>query len=254
MESIKLPLVYNLIALESVTSTNDEAKLLARKGELKVPDGTLVWAREQTKGRGRFGRSWSSPTGNLYTSLILRPDIPLFKMAELSFVAALAVYDALGSLGEPGHQVHLKWPNDILLNEKKVAGILLETEGSDKNKKTDWVVLGMGMNVGGHPDDTSYPATSLRFEQWATTVEQVLEAYARSFLSWTNRWLDEGFEPIRKDWLWRCKGKGEQIEVQVGPKVFSGIFRDLDKNGSLMLDSGDKVRHISAGDVFFSKI
>ncbi len=254
MELLNLPVVYNLIALETVTSTNDEAKLLARKGELEAPDGTLIWAREQTQGRGRLGRNWSSPSGNLYTSLILRPDVPLSQMAELSFVAALAVYDALGSLSEPGHQVHLKWPNDILLNEKKVAGILLDTESGNNNEKTDWVVLGMGLNVAWHPDDTKFAATSLRFEQWPTTIEQVLEAYARSFLSWTNRWLDDGFEPIRKDWLWRCKGKGEQIQVQVGPKVLSGIFRDVDKNGSLMLDSGDKVQHISAGDVFFSDI
>ena len=112
----------------------------------------------------------------------------------------------------------------------------------------------MGLNVSCHPDDTNYPATSLRFEQWPTTIEQVLEAYARSFLGWSNRWLEDGFEPIRKNWLWRCKGKGERIQVQVGSQVFSGIFQDLDKNGSLMLDSGDKVQHISAGDVFFSDI
>ena len=252
METPNLPVAYNLIALEKVGSTNEEAKLLARRGEIEAPDGTLIWAREQTRGRGRLGRNWSSPPGNLYTSLILRPDVALTQMSELSFVGALAVYDALGSLCEPGHQVHLKWPNDILLNEKKVAGILLDTENTGKTDGIDWVVLGMGLNVGWHPEDTDYPATSLRFEQWPTTIEQALEAYTRSFLNWTNRWLDDGFKPIRKSWLWRCKGQGETIEVRLGSNILRGVFRDLDKNGSLVLDCGDKVRHISAGDVYFS--
>ena len=251
METPKLPVAYNLIALNSVRSTNEEAKTLARKGEIEAPDGTLIWALEQTHGRGRLGRNWSSPPGNLYTSLILRPDVNLAKMSELSFVGALAVYDALGSLSEPGHQVHLKWPNDILLNEKKVAGILLESENRTNKTRIDWIVLGMGLNVGSHPKDTDSPATSLRFEQWPTSIEQVLEAYARSFLNWANRWLDEGFEPIRKNWLWRCKGKGESIEIRLGSNILKGIFRDLDTNGSLVLDCRDKVRHISAGDVYF---
>ncbi len=252
MKTPKLPAAYNLIALGSVGSTNEEAKALASKGEGEAPDGTLIWALEQTAGRGRRGREWSSPPGNLYTSLILRPDVPVSRMPELSFVCALAVYDALGSLGEPGHQVHLKWPNDVLLNEKKVAGLLLETESLGERKNVDWVVLGMGLNVGWHPEDTAYPTTSLRFEQWPTSVEQALEAYARSFLAWANRWLDQGFEPVRKNWLWRSKGRGEIIEARLDGKTVTGMFKDLDASGALVLDCGGEVCHIAAGDIFFS--
>lgn len=251
MSTPRLPAAYNLIALESVGSTNEEAKRLAAEGEVVAPDGTLVWAREQTAGRGRRGRTWISPPGNLYTSLVLRPEVPVQRMAELSFVAALAVYDALGSLGEPGHQVHLKWPNDILLNDKKVAGLLLETESAGKGEGAGWVVLGMGLNVGWHPDDSEFPATSLRYEEWPTTVEQALEAYARSFMMWATRWIDEGFDPVRRNWLWRCKGKGETIEVRLGNETLSGLFKDLDVDGALVLDHDGTTRRITAGDVYF---
>ncbi len=252
MTTPKLPAAYHLIALDSVGSTNEEAKRLAVLGENAAPDGTLVWAKQQTAGRGRRGREWSSPPGNLYTSIVLRPDVPLARMPELSFVAALAVYDALESLGEPGHQVHLKWPNDVLLNDKKVAGLLLETESAGAGEDCHWVVLGMGLNVGWHPDDTPYPATSLRFEEWPVSVNQALEAYANSFLGWAGRWLDEGFEPIRENWLRRCKGQGEEIEVRLGNETLTGTFIDLDTSGALVLDCGGEVRHITAGDVFFS--
>lgn len=251
MRRPRLPAAFNLIELESVGSTNDEAKRLAKLGEDEAPDGTLVWARDQSAGRGRRGRQWTSPPGNLYTSLVLRPEVPLARLSELSFVAALAVYDALGTLAEPGHQVHLKWPNDILLNEKKVAGLLLETESAGADGSCDWVVLGMGLNIEHHPADTPYPATSLRFEGWPTGVEDALEAYARSFLAWASRWLDGGFAPVREAWLWRCKGRGDEIRVRLGDETLTGVFRDLDETGALMLDCAGQVRHITAGDVYF---
>jgi len=251
MNEPRLPSVYNLIALETVGSTNAEARRLAAEGEETAPDGTLVWAREQTSGRGRRGRDWESPKGNLYTSLILRPDVPIAQAAQLSFVAALAVYDALGNIGPAGHQVHCKWPNDILLNEKKVAGILLESEGGAGGAPADWIVLGMGLNVEWHPEKTEYPATSLRFEGFPNTVEEALEAYTKSFLSWTNRWLNDGFEPIRKNWLWRCMGKGEPIEVRLENEKINAIFKDMAEDGALILDDNGSDRRITAGDVYF---
>ena len=251
MTTPKIPSVYNLVQLESVASTNAEAKRLAAEGEDTAPDGTLVWALEQTAGRGRRGRDWESPKGNLYTSLILRPEVPLGEAAGLSFVAALAVYDALGSIGPAGHQVHCKWPNDILLNEKKVAGLLLESEGGSADTAADWIILGMGLNVEWHPDETEFPATSLRFEGWSSTVSDVLEAYTKSFLNWTNRWLSDGFEPIRQNWLWRCMGKGEAVKVRLENETINGIFVDMAENGALIIDDNGTHRQITAGDVFF---
>ncbi len=251
MRQPKLPTVYNLIALETVDSTNDEAKRLAALGEESAPDGTIVWALEQTGGRGRRGRVWESPPGNLYCSLILRPEVNIAVAAQLSFVAALALYDALGNVGEPGHEVLCKWPNDVLLNGKKVAGILLESE-SQSNDQLDWLVLGLGVNVVSCPEKTSYPATSLRLEAIGATVEELLEAFSRSFLGWADKWLDQGFAPIRQNWLWRCKGKGERIEVQIGDKTVSGIFQDMNEDGALVLATDGGTQLITAGDIYFA--
>ncbi len=250
MREPKLPSVYRLIGLGTVDSTNDEAKRLALEGEESAPDGTIVWAKEQTAGRGRRGRSWSSPPGNLYCSLILRPDVPAEKAAELSFVAALAVFDMLGRVGEPGHQVDLKWPNDILLNDRKVAGILLEAEtGGSANP--EWIVLGLGVNVGVFPGDTDFPATSFRAENWRATEVDCLESFARHFLQWVTQWKDEGFAPIRKTWLLRCHGQGEKIEVQLENETVTGIFTDIDEAGAMLVKTASGERRITAGDVFF---
>ncbi len=118
----KLPPAYQLVALERVASTNDEALRLAAEG---AEDGTLVWAREQTGGRGRQGRVWSSPPGNLYFSLVLRPDCAPAEAAQLGFVAGVALGEAIGSVAPPLIDVNYKWPNDLLLNGRKAAGILL---------------------------------------------------------------------------------------------------------------------------------
>jgi len=251
MAEPRLPSVYNLITFDSVGSTNDEARKLAGQGEDVAPDGTMVWAKEQTAGRGRRGREWSSPEGNLYTSLILRPQVSVAEAAQLSFVAALALYDALGNVSEPGHQIHLKWPNDLLLQEKKVAGLLLESEGSGDGT-LEWVIVGLGLNIASHPENTDFPATSLRFEQWSTSVEEALQAYARSFLGWANRWIEDGFQPVRKTWLQRSIGLGEPIEVRLENQTLTGIFKDMDETGTLILETDGEIRHIAAGDVYLS--
>jgi BirA family biotin operon repressor/biotin-[acetyl-CoA-carboxylase] ligase len=251
MPQPNLPSAYHLVSLDSVDSTNAEARRQAALGEEETPDGTLIWAKEQTGGRGRRGRTWVSPPGNLYCSLVLRPDVPLQRAAEFSFLGALAIFDTLGTLGEPGHQVHLKWPNDILLNDRKVAGLLLETESTGTGV-ADWVILGLGLNVAIFPGDTEFPATSFRAEGWGATEIDVLESFCRHFLKWTNIWLSDGFAPIRKNWLWRCHGKGEEIEVRLDNETLTGVFEDLDETGALVLKTEDGERLITAGDVFFS--
>lgn len=250
MRQPNLPSAYRLVSLETVDSTNAEARRLAALGEEETPDGTIIWAKEQTAGRGRRGREWSSPPGNLYFSLVLRPDVAVAKAAEFGFIAALAVFDTLGTLGEAGNSVDCKWPNDILLNERKVAGILLETEtGGDG--RPDWVILGVGINVETFPGETDFPATSIRNEDFGATEVDCLESFCRHFLKWTNTWREEGFSPIRKNWLWRCYGQGEEIEVRLEGETLTGVFTDLDEDGALLLKTGDGVRRITAGDIFF---
>lgn len=246
----RLPPAYRLIALDTVESTNDEAARLAGEG---AEDGTIVWAKEQTKGRGRMGRNFASPRGNLFVSLVLRPDCGVGQAAELSFVAALAVGDAIGSVGPPLAEVRYKWPNDVLLNDRKVSGILLESRLAPGGA-LDWLILGVGINVVGHPEETSYPATNLRFEGTGADVTEVvmLQAFCRHFLGWTNRWLEDGFAPIRQTWLSHAKGIGESVEVALGAETVKGVFREVDAHGGLVLEAASGGRRvITAGDVHF---
>jgi BirA family transcriptional regulator, biotin operon repressor / biotin---[acetyl-CoA-carboxylase] ligase len=246
---LRLPPAYRLVSLETVGSTNEEAKRLARAG---AEDGTLVWAREQTRGKGRSGRAWTSPPGNLYLSLVLRPDCPPVAASQLGFVAALGAGGGLAEVLPPMIDLRYKWPNDILLNRRKVAGILLETESAAADR-LDWLVLGIGINVAERPPDAAFPATSLREEgDLESTVEGVLEAFARHFLSWVNRWLDDGFAPVRAAWRKSAIGIGEEIRVRLPNAELEGVFEDIDQDGALLLRESGTVRRITAGDVFFA--
>jgi BirA family biotin operon repressor/biotin-[acetyl-CoA-carboxylase] ligase len=184
--------------------------------------------------------------------MVLRPDCAPAEAAQLSFVAGLALGEAFGSIAPPMIEVTYKWPNDLLLNGRKAAGILLESR-SNPDGTLDWLILGLGANLQHFPEDTSFPATSLRFEG-ATEVDVValLEAFGRSFLTWVTRWLDDGFAPVRRAWLHHAHGLGEEIEVRLPRETLKGTFKDLDARGVLVLELPDGTRReISAGDVFF---
>lgn len=254
MPGLSLPAAYTPHVLDVCESTNDEAKRLAALGEDETPDGTLVWAREQTKGRGRRGRTWASPPGNLCFSLVLRPGVRAAEAAQLGFAAALAVYDALGAVVAPGHQAHCKWPNDVLLNGAKVAGILMESAGAAGTEAPEWIVLGAGLNVvwRPEPEDVEYPATSLRAEGIEDVdAQMILESFARHFMVWSRRWLEDGFAPLRENWLWRAHGRGEPIRVRAGGKEFSGRFNDIDASGALIVETETGPVTVAAGDVLF---
>ena len=240
---------FDLIALDGVTSTNDEAVGLAAEG---AGAGTLVWARSQSKGRGRRGRSWSSPDGNLYLSLILRPGREARRAAELAFLAAVAIGEGIAPLIPASVAVRYKWPNDVLLNGRKVAGVLLETSLGTKGG-LDWLVIGVGVNVLGFPKRSGNPATSLVAEgAEGLDAARVLEGFCQAFFIWYERWRDEGFAGVRQRWLGCAAGIGETIEVRLDGETLSGIFAGLDDAGALILRrAGEGDRRISAGDVFF---
>ncbi len=245
--SVKLPPAYRLIERDSVTSSNEEAKVLAREG---AEDGTLLWVQEQSGGKGRGGRTWESPRGNLYFSLVLRPECPLNEASCLGFLAALSVGEAIGAVAPP-MDVLYKWPNDVLLNGRKVSGILLESETSAE--ELNWLVLGVGINLAHFPKEANFPATSLHFEgaPKTLTVEELLQAFCRYFLSWTNRWLEEGFAPARQAWLRHAYRKGEEIEVRLPRETLTGVFKDLDEDGTLLLGLPEgSERRIAYGEVF----
>ncbi|HEY7688869.1 MAG TPA: biotin--[acetyl-CoA-carboxylase] ligase [Dongiaceae bacterium] len=247
--AVTLPPFFSLICRPSVASTNDEARALAETG---AAEGTMVWGLEQTAGRGRRGRGWHSPPGNLYVSTILRPGKPAAEAALLGFVAAVALADALVDLGLPEDRLRLKWPNDVLVDRAKAAGILIETSAA-MGQAPAWLVLGMGVNLVHAPADTPYPAITLRQAGLATlTVEGLLEALAGRLAEWYGRWQAAGFAPVREAWLRRAVGLGEPIEVRLERETLQGRFAALEEDGALILEqpAGGR-RRVTVGDVFF---
>ncbi len=246
---MSLPGYFNVIAMDAVDGTNQEAKRLAADG---APDGTLVWALEQTAGKGRRGRRWVSEKGNLYFSLLLRPDYSTVEATRLSFVTANSVADALASALPRGTRVACKWPNDILVEGRKAAGLLLES-ASSTGETPDWVVIGIGVNLASHPADTDFPATSLAAEGAPeVTPEAMRDVICLRFLSWVATWRSLGFAPVRQAWLERAHGLGQPVTANLGGETVEGIFHTLDADGALVLRQNGDERRISAGDVFFS--
>lgn len=246
-----LPTGYQLADFESLDSTNEQARRLATDG---APDGTVIWARSQTAGRGRQGREWQSPEGNLYCSIVIRPEMPAADAAQLSFVTVLALGHAISGLLPDSVEMHYKWPNDLLLDGRKAAGILLESSGV-AGGKLDWLVVGAGLNVETHPGATEggYPATSLR-EAGAgpVAVRDMLTRYIGGFAHWRARWQNEGIAAVREAWLEHAARLGEDITVRLPGDRLQGRFTGLNDAGALLLDMPDGSRRtITAGDVFF---
>lgn len=244
--AVRLPSGYRLAAFDTVASTNDEAKRLLREG---ASGPMVVWALAQEGGRGRDGRSWSSPRGNLYATILLRPQGAPLVVAQLGFVAALAIAEAVDRFVAG---VEIKWPNDVLVAGRKIAGILLETEGVSAGG-VDGVVIGCGINVAHHPADARLPATSLHAEGAAgATVAATLEAMLERFEDWHGTWRREGFAPVRAAWRGRARGVGGPIQVRLPRETLDGVFHDIDARGALILESAGGIRTITAGDVFFA--
>ncbi|MFN3460850.1 MAG: biotin--[acetyl-CoA-carboxylase] ligase [Oceanibaculum sp.] len=237
---------FEVVALGSVGSTNDEAHLLARQG---AADRTAVTAVEQLGGRGRRGRAWTSPPGNLYLSAILRPSCPPGQAAQLSFVACLAMRDAVRGFLPDSVPVAVKWPNDVLVAGGKISGILLET-GPVSGGDVAYVILGMGINLAHHPEGAERPATSLAALQADPGVEPVRDALLQALGHWDGQWRAQGFAPIREAWLRDAVGLGAPIQVRLPDSTLEGVFADLDMDGALLLEQPDGRRRITAGDVF----
>lgn len=247
-----LPPGTGLRRFAEIDSTNEEARRLGDAGE---PGPLWIVAERQTAGRGRRGRNWVSPTGNFMGTLFLRPHCGPRQAGELSFVAAVAVHDAVASLLPPPLRagLRLKWPNDLLHDGAKLAGILLESSGT-AGAEVSWVAIGMGLNLAHHPEGLDYPAISLAALGFgAVTPDEALEALARSFDSWLTKWRDvQGFAAIREAWLKRAQGLGGPIAVRLSQESFEGTFDGLAPDGSLQVRMNDgRIRLVAAGDVFF---
>jgi BirA family biotin operon repressor/biotin-[acetyl-CoA-carboxylase] ligase len=233
------------IAYDTLGSTNAEALALARAGER----GPLwITAQRQDAGRGRRGNAWVSPPGNLYATLLLSEPSPPQSAPQLSFVAALALHDAL-SEGAPrlGPALRVKWPNDLLVGPAKLAGILIEGE----SEPAFAVGIGFGVNCVSHPAATAYPATDLAAAGAVLPPQTLHAALAQAMARRLTQWArGDGFAAIRDDWLKRAAGLGETIRVRLPARELSGRFAGLDEAGRLQLEQPDGLLAVSAGDVF----
>jgi BirA family biotin operon repressor/biotin-[acetyl-CoA-carboxylase] ligase len=231
-----------LLALDTTGSTNEEGLARARAGER----GPLwITATSQTAGRGRRGRAWISEPGNLYASLLLTDQSPPARAPELSFVAGLAVHDAVtGRIPGLGSRVALKWPNDLLIDRMKFAGILVEGEGPA-------VVIGIGVNCSQHPTGTDFPATDLATAGVRTTPESVFRSLSAAMVARLAQWnRGAGFPAIRADWLARAAGLGKPVQVAVADGQRSGLFETIDDSGRLILRLADgSTQALAAGDM-----
>ena len=232
---------------DRVASTNDVARTLAGEG---APGLIAVWAKSQSSGRGRRGREWSSPLGNLYLSLLLRPECSIAAAAQLSLVAALGLGDALSEFVDIS-RVRNKWPNDVQLDGKKVSGLLLESSGGN-TEVVEWVIVGCGVNVAVHPDIPNYPTTSLNeVAEQNVDVEALLNVFLRCFEVRYDAWRENGAVAIRDCWLERAVGLGQEITVRLPTKEIRGVFEGLDASGALILARTDGARElITAGEIF----
>lgn len=207
----------------------------------------------QTGGRGRRGRPWVMPPGNFAGTLIMRPAEPPPVMALRSFVAALALRDSLGQAAGDWGGLSLKWPNDVLLNGGKVAGILLE--GS--NGPGAYLAIGIGVNLaavpeGGEIEPRAVPPVSLRGETGAeVTPADFLTLLARAWAHWEAVFTDQGFAPVREAWLARAARLGERIIARTGREEVEGRFETVDATGALVLATAAGRRAIPAADVYF---
>lgn len=234
-----LPQGWTLIEKKETASTNADAKALPSGS-----DKTAVVADTQTGGRGRLGRPWVSPAGNLYVSICLEK-IPLMRAGMYSFLTAVSLAEAMERLC-PDIGVECKWPNDLLAAGKKISGILLETDGTDR------LIAGVGVNIVSFPDSGMlYRATSLQNEGFAVTRDQMLESFLQSFARWDDELKTNGSGRLLDAWKEKAHGIGGPVTVNLPNRKLRGTFYGLDKDGCLLLNKDGEIVKITAGDVFF---
>ena len=237
---IPWPEGYRKIRHPELDSTNSQARRMAEAGEVGP-----VWiiADRQTAGRGRRGRVWQTDSGNLATTLLLQPDAPPSVTGQLSFVASLAAAEMAAHFA-PRAAITVKWPNDVLADGRKVAGILIEAGPG-------WLAVGVGVNLAGAPEDL--PATCLaQLGIAAPSSEEALTVLAARFAHWYAAWMTDGFETIRAAWLARAGGLGGPITARLAScETRQGLFEGIDASGALLLNEQGQVRAIAAGEVFF---
>lgn len=232
---------------DTLASTNAKAFELAQEGGAH---GEVIITEHQTAGKGRRGRAWISPAGkSLALSLILRPELAPSRAPEITLVAAVALAE---TLRDSGVEASIKWPNDVQIAGKKVAGIL--TELSADVERVHFIVLGIGVNLNAEladfPPDVGELATSVSLNRNSPVHRALFTAALLAKLEqWLDTWTDDGFEPVRKAWKTLASTLGQDVLVRADNKELRGIAEDIDATGALLLRVGDKLERILSGDV-----
>ena len=235
---------WRVQVLGTTPSTQDVVRGLAETGE---PEGLAVQSLQQTRGRGRHGNDWVSPMGNLYLSLLLRPSCRADKAAQMAFVVALALSDAMDEVIEDGYVKTLKWPNDILIGGKKVSGILLETK-LDKHGRVDYLIVGTGVNIFAPPEG----AEGLdRIKKERLAVNTFRDLYLQKLRTYYIEWQDKGFAPVREAWLKQAHGLGGTMTIRLPETSYEGTFDGIDDSGALIATVNGERKIFTAGDVHF---
>lgn len=237
----------DLIMLDEVPSTMAEAA--SRAASLTKP--TWIIAHRQTDARGRRGRAWQNPNGNLAATLVYKPDVSPQDAALRAFTASLALYSALAEC-IASEKLALKWPNDVLLSGQKVAGILLESSGT--TGRIDWLAIGIGVNVVASPkadDGAAFPPISLAEAGYRDTAGALMTRLAHHMDHWEATLVQQGFAPIREAWLARAAKIGETITARTTHDEITGVFDTIDASGQLVLSGPKGQVVVPAGDVFF---
>jgi len=239
----------SILFSSEVDSTNQWAKELAMYG---AQEGTVVIAETQTKGRGRLGREWISPTGGLWFSLILRPKLRPAEAVKLTFVAGLAVAKVLRETF--GLDVETKWPNDVLVNGKKICGIL--TEMNTTGETVNFVVVGVGVNSNFNaekvfPEELTKVTTSLESELGRKVqLEELLKGLLERLENLYELFIKEGFNPVLEEWKGHAGFLGRRVEVTSPTERLSGLALDVDHDGALVIRlKNERTRRIFVGDV-----
>ena len=226
-------------------STSDLCRARAADGEA---DGLAVLALRQTQGRGSRGRDWQSPVGNFYGSVLLRPREPARDAGQWSLLAGVALADALASLLPPSAALRLKWPNDVLLGDAKLAGILVDS-AAGPDGWLEWLVIGAGVNLEVAPEVPGRRVAAVADVAAPPTPPAFAELLLAALDHWCNRRLRDGFAPVRAAWLARAPAVGSPVTLRIGQDRLGGDFAGLGADGSLLLHTGGRTAAFSTGEV-----
>lgn len=237
---------WNIEVFDTLPSTQSLAVERAGAG---APEGTVIQSLEQTRGRGRHGNEWTSPIGNLYMSLVLRPACTPDLAGQVSFVAGLALSAAIAPYLAEGRKKTLKWPNDLLIDGKKCAGILLESD-LGPGGLVETLIVGMGVNIHAPPPER-VGLQQVAADNKRVAIHRFRDEVLACFSDFYEGWRANGFAPVRRDWLQQAHGLNHKMSVRLPERTEKGIFRDIGPDGALMIETpGGKFLAVRAGEVY----